>query len=177
MMIDTYYAYIHMKNNPYGEIPVSDAVKLEVHYATEQSIENIWDAFVSKERLEKWYGPPHGSTHITSFDFAVGGQVLMCITFLGGQIMWEKWTYTEIKPFEQISLRAMITDEQGEQPIQMGNVPAELINTFSFHVKNAGVEIKLTSEVLDPKPAFLSSFGKNKPHMEHAWLGSLQKIG
>jgi uncharacterized protein YndB with AHSA1/START domain len=79
-------------------------------------IGEVWEAWVEPEQVMQWWGPEGFTSPRAEIDFREGGVSLVCMRApqeLGGQDLYNTWTYTKIVPLEAIAFVTHFTDEHG----------------------------------------------------------------
>ena len=88
-------------------------------------VEQIWRAWTDSEYVMQWWGPTGFTSPSAEMDFREGGTSLVCMRApqeLGGQDMYNTWTYTKIVPMQSIEYILNFADKDGNQldPAKMG---------------------------------------------------------
>jgi uncharacterized protein YndB with AHSA1/START domain len=104
-------------------------------------VEQVWRAWSDSGLVMRWWGP-HGFTcPVAKMDFREGGTSLVCMRapkeFLGGQDMYNTWTYEDIVPMERFVYILRFADKNGNMmdPAQQGlhpDLPKEMRNEVTF---------------------------------------------
>jgi uncharacterized protein YndB with AHSA1/START domain len=104
-------------------------------------VEQVWRAWSDSALVMRWWGP-HGFTcPVAKMNFRKGGTSLVCMRapkeFLGGQDMYNTWTYEDIVPMKRFVYILRFADKDGNiiDPSQQGldpDLPKEMRNEVTF---------------------------------------------
>lgn len=91
-------------------------------------VERVWKAWTVAEELMRWWGPTGFTSPSAVMDFREGGTSLVCMRApaeLGGQDMYNTWTYQRIVPMERIAFVVGFADKDGKRipPTAIGLPP------------------------------------------------------
>ncbi len=126
------------------------------------SVKQVWNAWSDPELVKRWWGP-HGFTcPVANMDFRKGGTSLVCMRapkeFLGGQDMYNTWSYQEILPMTRILYVLRFADKDGNpiEPATQGlprEMPKEVRHEVRFkELPNNRTEITVTEYDWDVGP-------------------------
>ena len=92
-------------------------------------IELVWKSWTEPELVMRWWGPDKFTSPGAKINFRVGKSSIVCMRApieLGGQDMYNVWTYKTIIPNEKIEYVQNLSDEHGNivDPIKV-NMPAD----------------------------------------------------
>ena len=116
-------------------------------------VELIWKAWSDPEYVRQWWGPAGFTCPLAEIDFREGGKSLVCMRApqeLGGQDMYNTWTYTKILPMQRIEYVLHFTDKDGQafDPAEMAlpaGIPKEVRNVNTFKdLGNGMTELTIT---------------------------------
>jgi uncharacterized protein YndB with AHSA1/START domain len=82
----------------------------------------VFDAFVKREHLVRWWGPRGFTLPVCDVDPKPGGALRMCMRGPDGQDYWMRGSYREIAPPERIVFASFIHDDESQ----------ELVTTLTF---------------------------------------------
>ena len=101
----------------------------------------VWRAWREPEHVTQWWGP-HGFTSPSAdMDFRVGGTSLVCMrapAALGGQDMYNTWTYHRIEPTSLIEFDVAFTDAGGARVQPPPGVPSEVRHVITLTPVSSG---------------------------------------
>ncbi len=101
----------------------------------------VWNAWSDPEYVKRWWGPVGFTCPVARMNFREGGTSLVCMRapkeFLGGQDMYNTWTYREIVPMERFVYVLRFTDQHGHpiHPAAQGldpDIPEEMRHEVRF---------------------------------------------
>jgi len=103
-------------------------------------VEQAWKAWSEPTYVRRWWGPAGFTCPLARLDFREGGTSLVCMRApreMGGQDMYNTWTYTTIRPNERLEFVLKFSDEDGRpvDPTASGappGVPTEVRHVISF---------------------------------------------
>jgi len=103
-------------------------------------VKQVWKAWVDPEYVMQWWGPEGFTSPSAKMDFREGGTSLVCMRApkeLGGQDMYNTWTYQKIVPNESIEYILNFADKDGNKvdPAAMGmppGTPKDVRNLVTF---------------------------------------------
>jgi uncharacterized protein YndB with AHSA1/START domain len=105
-------------------------------------VKQVWRAWSDSDLVMRWWGGPHGFTcPVPKMDFREGGTSLVCMRapkeFLGGQDMYNTWTYEDIVPMKRFVYILRFADKDGNRmdPAEQGlhpDMPKEMRNEVAF---------------------------------------------
>ncbi|OSZ82683.1 ATPase [Chitinophagaceae bacterium IBVUCB1] len=72
----------------------TNSVSIDKEFTAERSL--VWDAFTTKELLDKWWAPKPYESKTKAMDFVVGGRRFYAMVSPEGQEMWQLQQYTSI---------------------------------------------------------------------------------
>ncbi len=117
-------------------------------------IEKVWNAWRDPEHVKRWWGPNGFTCPVAHMDFREGGVSLVCMRapkeFLGGQDMYNTWTYEEIVPMKRFVYILRFADKDGNtmDPAKQGlpaEMPKEVCNKVTFkELANNRTEVTVT---------------------------------
>jgi uncharacterized protein YndB with AHSA1/START domain len=92
-------------------------------------IELVWKAWSDPEAVVEWWGPTGFTSPSAQMNFREGGTSLVCMRApkeLGGQDMYNTWTYQHIVPMQRIEFVLNFADKDGNKfdPATMVGMPA-----------------------------------------------------
>lgn len=118
------------------------------------SIKQVWNAWSDPDLVKRWWGPDGFTCPVADMDFREGGTSLVCMRapkeFLGGQDMYNTWTYEEIVPMKRFVYILRFADKDGNpmEPARQGlspDLPMEVRNEVTFkEVANNKTELTVT---------------------------------
>src|SRR5262245_39164768 len=79
-------------------------------------VEEVWKAWSEPTYVRRWWGPEGFTCPLARLDFREGGTSLLCMRApreIGGQDMYNTWTYTTIRPNERLEFVLKFSDEDG----------------------------------------------------------------
>jgi len=105
-------------------------------------IEEIWNAWSDSDQVMRWWGPQGFTAPVANMDFREGGTSLVCMRApieLGGQDLYNTWTYSKIVPMQRIEFVQNFADEHGNwvSPASIGlpaEIPFEVPHVIIFRV-------------------------------------------
>src|SRR5512141_821130 len=83
----------------------------------EAPVEEVWRAWVEPEFVKQWWGPAGFTCILANMDFREGGTSLVGMRApreLGGQDMYNTWTYQQIQPLQKFEYIVRFTDQSGK---------------------------------------------------------------
>ena len=92
-------------------------------------LKQVWNAWIDPEYVKRWWGPDGFTCPVANIDFREGGRSLVCMRapkeFLGGQDMYNTWTYEKIVPLKRMAYVVHFTDKDGNpmDPARLGLPP------------------------------------------------------
>ena len=103
-------------------------------------VEQVWQAWVEPELVMQWWGPEGFTSPSAEMDFREGGVSLVCMRSpkeLGGQDLYNTWTYSRIVPHESIEFISRFSDENGAtiDPAEIGmplDMPQKVRSLVTF---------------------------------------------
>lgn len=103
-------------------------------------VDQVWKAWSESEHVMRWWGPTGFTCPLAKMDFRVGGTSLVCMRApkkMGGQGMFNTWTYTKIDPLQRIEFTLNFSDSSGNKldPAEMGlppGIPREVPHVIVF---------------------------------------------
>ncbi len=104
-------------------------------------IEQAWNAWSDPEQVKRWWGPDGFTCPVARMAFREGGTSLVCMRapkeFLGGQDMYNTWTYEKIVPLKRFVYILRFADKDGNtmDPAKLGlpaDMPREVRNEVTF---------------------------------------------
>ena len=114
---------------------------LVVTHMFDAPVKQVWNAWSDPEQVKRWWGPEGFTCPVANMDFREGGTSLVCMRapqeFLGGQDMYNTWTYEEIVPMKRFVFILRFTDKDGNtmDPARQGlppEMPKEVRNEVTF---------------------------------------------
>jgi uncharacterized protein YndB with AHSA1/START domain len=105
----------------------------------------VFDAWIKREKLEKWMsGAPKLATKYTEFDVRVGGTNRMEIRMPDGSVYLQRVTFQEIVPPERLVF-TWSWDHVPPSGVRDESMEDTLV-TVKFHKRGDGTEVVLTHE-------------------------------
>ncbi len=104
-------------------------------------VKQVWKAWSDPELVMRWWGPVGFTCPVAKMDFREGGTSLVCMRaakdFLGGQDMFNMWTYEKIVPMKRFIYILRFADKDGNMmdPAKQGlplEIPKEVRNEVTF---------------------------------------------
>lgn len=143
----------------------------------------VFDAWIKREHLAKWWGPRHADADIKSFDARPGGvcHYRMASNDPSFPDMWGKLHFHEITPTTRLAFTTSFSNEQGgpgHHPL-MPTWPKEThtLVTFSDHAGvGRGTLVEIVWTPVNPTPEELAMFNTHHDSMRNDWGGTLDKL-
>jgi uncharacterized protein YndB with AHSA1/START domain len=116
-------------------------------------VEQVWKAWTEPTMVKQWWGPNGFTCPVAVMDFREGGTSLVCMrapTEMGGQDMYNTWTYEKIVPMQQFVYVLRFADKDGNtiDPTKQGlppDMPKEVRNKNTFKdLGNGKTELTVT---------------------------------
>lgn len=101
----------------------------------------VWRAWRDPEYVTRWWGPYGFTSPSADLDFRVGGTSLVCMRApaeLGGQDMYNTWTYRRIEPISLIEFDLAFTDASGASVQPPPGVPSDVRHVVTFTPVTSG---------------------------------------
>ncbi len=104
-------------------------------------LKDAWKAWTDPALVKRWWGPTGFTCPVARMDFREGGTSLVCMRapkeFMGGQDMYNTWTYERIEPMKRFVYVLRFSDEDGKamDPAEQGlppDMPKEVRNEVAF---------------------------------------------
>lgn len=101
----------------------------------------VWKAWTDPESVMQWWGPTGFTSPLANMDVREGGTSLVCMRApkeLGGQDMYNTWTYQKIVPNERLEFILNFADKDGNKvdPAAMGmppGIPKDVRHVITFN--------------------------------------------
>jgi uncharacterized protein YndB with AHSA1/START domain len=103
-------------------------------------VELVWRAWTDPEHVMRWWGPAGFTSPTAQMDVREGGTSLVSMRApkeLGGQDLYNTWTYRGIVPMQEIEFVLNFADKDGREidPVEAGlppDVPREVRHVVTF---------------------------------------------
>ena len=104
-------------------------------------LREAWEAWTDPGLVMRWWGPTGFTCPVAKMDFREGGTSLVCMRapkeFMGGQDMYNTWTYEKIVPMKRFVYVLRFSDKNGKtmDPAKHGlppDMPKEVRNEVAF---------------------------------------------
>ncbi len=104
-------------------------------------VTQVWNAWIDPQHVKRWWGPVGFTCPVARMDFREGGTSLVCMRapkeFMGGQDMYNTWTYERIVPMERFVYILRFADDNGNpmDPAKLGlppDMPKEARHEVTF---------------------------------------------
>lgn len=114
----------------------------------------VFQAWTTRESLERWYAPQGCTIEFHKLDFRPGGSYHSCIRSPAGHACWCIGEYREIVAPERIVMTMAIADQHGNpmSPIAVGmdpEWPSETVLTVTFSEQSGKTRLLLEQTVLE----------------------------
>jgi uncharacterized protein YndB with AHSA1/START domain len=97
----------------------------------------VFEAFVKREHLVRWWGPRGFSLPVCDVDPRPGGALRMCMRGPDGQDYWMRGSYREIAPPERLVFASFIHDDESQ----------EIVTTLTFAEQDGKTTLTLRQTV------------------------------
>src|SRR6186713_258372 len=142
-------------NNLLFDFTVDKATKtVSITREFDAELSLVWDAFTTKEILDKWWAPKPFSSKTKVLDFKVGGRRFYAMVSPEGQERWVLQKYTSISPKTNFKFFNAFADEN-ENPQLPGS---DWDHTFSEQNGTTKVSIAIYNESLERLERILDGF-------------------
>lgn len=91
----------------------------------------VFDAWTQAAHFARWFGPEGATMPHCSIDLRVGGAMHFCVQEAGGERVWGKWLFREIRPPEKLVFVDSFADEAGNI-VERPGFPREMLITVTF---------------------------------------------
>lgn len=140
----------------------------------------VWQAWTSKEHLEKWWGPKGMTLTVARLELEPGGMFLYKMSAPQGE-MWGKFVYRDIKPESKLVYVSSFSNEKGEiirAPFpEIGETwPREVENTITLEERNGRTQLTLRSNPLTDDDAEWGTFTGMIPSMNQGFGGTFDQL-
>lgn len=140
----------------------------------------VWQAWSSKEHLEKWWGPKGMALTVARLELKPGGTFLYKMTAPQGE-MWGKFVYREIEPESKMVYVSSFSNEQAEItrapfPEIADSWPREVENTLTLEERDGRTLLTLRSTPLTDNDAEWETFTGMIPSMNQGFGGTFDQL-
>ena len=117
-------------------------------------VEDVWRAWTEPELVKRWWGPTGFTAPIAEMDVRKGGTSLVCMRApaeLGGQDLYNTWTYVTVIPMERLEFVQTFTDADRNpvEPAELGlppGIPRDVPHVVTFTALDSGrTEVRVTA--------------------------------
>jgi uncharacterized protein YndB with AHSA1/START domain len=117
--------------------PAARTLEMTITRTFDVPIARVWQAWRDPEDVKRWWGPKAFTAPVAEMDFREGGTSLVGMRSPEGQVLYNTWTYREIKPMELIEFIQQFADENGNPiaPEDVGlppEIPREVRHVITF---------------------------------------------
>jgi len=147
--------------------------KLTIKRTINASIEKVWEAFTTPEKLSTWWSPEGMSSSYLSVDFREGGLFRFCFNGSDGNKFWGRGIYQKLTKPTFISYLDSFSDAQGNPvpPSHYGIPGNEIIESLiEINLSEAG---ERTDMAISMDNGFDESMTEN---MTKGWNGMFDKL-
>jgi uncharacterized protein YndB with AHSA1/START domain len=110
-------------------------------------VDLVWDAFTTKDLLDKWWAPKPWKAKTKTMDFREGGQWIYSMVGPLGDKTWSTTNYLVIKPEKKIIGLDAFTDAEGKVTKHLPQSKREI--KFTDKGRHTLVEFKISFDDLD----------------------------
>jgi uncharacterized protein YndB with AHSA1/START domain len=104
-------------------------------------VEQVWRAWTDSQQVMRWWGPAGFTSPVAKMDVREGGTSLVCMrapSELGGQDIYNTWTYHEVIPNERLEFMLNFADKNGNKvdPAAVGmppGIPTDVRHVIIFN--------------------------------------------
>jgi uncharacterized protein YndB with AHSA1/START domain len=124
---------------------VSMAAEFVFTRVFDASREDVWIAFTRPEHLKHWWGPPGCVVEVAHHELKPGGVFHYCMKFPDGRLMWARFVFREIVPFERLVWLNSFSDDRGgiSRNPWVPSYPLETVNSVTFSDEDGKTLIKI----------------------------------
>jgi len=138
----------------------------------------VYEMWTSPEHLNHWWGPAGMKVEVVRMEFKPGGTFLYSIVLPDGGMVYGKFVYREIVPYEKIVFVDSFCDANGNpqrHPIDPG-WPIEILNTIMISEQNGKTLLTLKGISLNASEAEVKTFVKGFGSLKQGWSGTLAQL-
>lgn len=155
--------------------------QLEITRYLPQSQEEVYNAFMSSESLQKWWGPAGFEMKVISYEIRPEGIFHYVLRNNEGLEMWGKWVFKEIEAPSRLRFINSFSDESGETAkapeVPFGpDWPLEMIVDLEFFEENGKTRIDLVSFPHNASDASKQVFVDNIGNMEQGFGATFDQL-
>ncbi|MCB9892914.1 MAG: SRPBCC domain-containing protein [Planctomycetes bacterium] len=140
----------------------------------------VWQAWTTREHLEKWWGPKGMALSVARLELKPGGTFLYKMASPGSD-MWGKFVYREIAPESKLVYVSSFSNEQAEItappfPQIADSWPREIENTLTLAEKGDRTLLTLRGKPLTDSDAEWSTWQGMIPSMNQGFGGTFDQL-
>lgn len=109
--------------------------------------ELVFRAWTQAGHFAQWFGPEGATVPHCSVDLHPGGTMHFCVQESGGDKVWCKWVFREIRPPERIVFLDCFADEAGNI-VERPGFPRETLITVTFAEHEGGTLVTIRHDGL-----------------------------
>lgn len=146
-----------------------------------QSQEEVYNAFMSADSLQQWWGPAGFEMEVITFEIRPEGIFHFVLRNKEGVEMWAKWVFKEIEAPSKLKFINSFSNKAGETvkapEVPFGpDWPEEMIVDLEFFTENGKTRIDLVSFPHDASEASKKVFADNIGNMEQGFGGTFDQL-
>jgi len=138
----------------------------------------VWEVYTQPQHLPNWLGPKGSSMPSSKLDFRVGGTFHYSMKTEGGQELWGKWLFREIKAPEKIVLIQHFSDPVGGVTRNPWNPkwPLHTLATTTLTAKGNDTLLHLEWAAFEATAEEAATFDANHASMTQGWSGNIDVL-
>jgi uncharacterized protein YndB with AHSA1/START domain len=135
----------------------------------------VFRAWTELDALTRWWGPKGFTMHSCTLDLRPGGMFHYCMRSPGGQEMWGKLVFREIRPTEKLVFVVSFSDKEGgiQRHPMSADWPLEVLSTVTFTEHHGKTTISMTGQALGGSEKEIAAFTSGFDGMRGGWAGSM----
>ncbi|MDF2723892.1 MAG: polyketide cyclase [Paenibacillus sp.] len=140
--------------------------------------ELVFKAFTESGHLQNWWGPKGWKFHVAKADFRSGGEFLYSQQPDEGDIMWIKFSYSEVLAPEKIVYINVFSDEHGNivrAPFDP-NWPLKTKNTLTFIEEEGKTILTIVTAPESPTEEELRTFEAFQGVIREGFTGTFDQL-
>jgi uncharacterized protein YndB with AHSA1/START domain len=138
----------------------------------------VFEAFSKAKHLAHWWGPKEMEIDVHQLDFRPGGLFHYRMTGENGLIMWGRFSYLDIIPYEKIVFVNSFSDPEGNivRPPFPDPWPKEMYHVISFEETNHKTKLTLRSSPIHATDEERATFIEGFSSMQEGYGGTFDQL-
>ncbi|MFP5233810.1 MAG: SRPBCC domain-containing protein [Acidobacteriota bacterium] len=142
--------------------------------------ELVYRAWTEPERLVKWFAGPGGAALvIKKADIRVGGELTYGVPVPDRRVIWVRWIFRELKPFDRLVVVVTFVDDAGNaipQPGPLADMPVEALSTVTFEERSGKTLMTFRRQMMYANEEQNKAYAATFPGMGQGWQGNLERL-